>query len=237
MNAAVQGATGPQWLAGHWLSAEALEPLEDINAQCLDLLCAVAEQGGAMPAMISAQREAWCGLSTLSRTRLAASPYLLADAGFSEEGRWRAVATRSVRDLPRPASECAFTGEVARDFSRRVLIYGWHLARAHRQIARLVLGMTPACAEQLAALRLRDLDWLADQQPGWVRPRWEGQPAVWRHLLAAASEDDRLLLTQVSLRGIQLLAANCVPASAAAASVGTASGRASSRAAGSKPRL
>lgn len=214
MQAGEQGGAGPQWLAGKWLSEEALEPLNEINAQCLDLLCAMADGPAAtLPAMLSEQPEAWRLLSPQSRARLAASPYLLADAGFSDEARWQAVASRSVRDLPRSASPGAFAGEAARDFSRRVFVYSWHLARAHRQVARLVLGMTPGCAERLAALRLRDLDWLADQQPGWVRPRWESQPAVWRHLLAAAGEDDRLLLTQVSLRGIQLLAAGCVPKS------------------------
>lgn len=216
MRAEVRGAAGQQWLAGQWLTDEALEPLGEINGQCLDLLCAMAHSTAQEhPQMLAAQRDAWRLLSPHSRARLAASPYLLADAGFNDEVRWQAVAARSVRDLPREFTESAFAGDAARDFVRRVLVYSWHLARAHRQVARLVLGMTPACASLLASLRLRDLDWLADQQPGWVRPRWEAQPAIWRHLLVAAGEDDRLLLTQVSLRGIQLLAAGHVPVVAA----------------------
>jgi hypothetical protein len=86
-------------------------------------------------------------------------------------------------------------------------VLGWHLARANRQLARVVLGMTPLCATRIAALRLRDLDWVVEHHPGWVRPRWEHQPAVWRHLLGAARESNGVLLTQVSLRGLQLLAA------------------------------
>jgi hypothetical protein len=88
-----------------------------------------------------------------------------------------------------------------------VLVLGWHLARANRQLARVVLGMSPACAERIAQLRLHDLDWLAEHRPGWVRPRWEKQPRVWQHLLAAARGPDSELLTRVSLRGLQLMAA------------------------------
>ena len=51
------------------------------------------------------------------------------------------------------------------------------------------------------------LDWVIEHHPGWVRPRWERQPRVWSHLLGAALESDTELLTQVSLRGLQLMAA------------------------------
>ncbi|MGC4029055.1 MAG: hypothetical protein QM696_09305 [Steroidobacteraceae bacterium] len=215
MDGDARSAAGPQWLAGQWFTDEALEPLAEINAQCLDLLCAMAQADAlAQPRMLAAQPQVWRMLSPQARLRLAASPYLLADAGFNDEVRWQAMAARAVRDLPREFAESAFTGAAARDFIRRVLIYSWHLVRAHRQVARLVFGMTPACAALLAGLRLKDLDWLAEQQPGWVRPRWETQPLVWRHLLQAAAEDDHALLTQASLRGIQLLAAACVPADA-----------------------
>ena len=208
MDAEVRVPVTRGWLAGQWLNDETLEPLAEINNQCLELLCGMAHSPVAMqPRMLAAQPEAWRAMSLQSRLRLAASPYLLVDAGFSDESRWQAVAQRSVRDLPREFLQPAFTGDSSRDFIRSVLVYGWHLARAHRQIARLVFGMNPTCAALLASLRLRDLDWLAEQQPGWVRPRWETQPAIWQHLLHAAGEDDRQVLTQVSLRGIQLLAA------------------------------
>jgi hypothetical protein len=164
-----------------------------------------------LPPMLMAHLPVWCALPVASRARLAASPYLLADAGFNDEARWQAVAQRSVRDLPRELRESAFHGDDSRDFARSVLVYGWHLARAHRQVARLVFGMTPGCATLLAGLRLKDLDWLAGQQPGWVRPRWENQPQIWAHLLRAAVDDDGQRLTQVGLRGIQLLAAGLVP--------------------------
>jgi hypothetical protein len=146
------------------------------------------------------------------RARLAASPYLLVDAAFDDESRWRCLAPRMVQDVPVQFAEAVFVGPGAGDFVRRVLVFGWHVARANRQLARVVLGMSPACAERIGALRLQDLDWLAQHRPGWVRPRWERQPRIWQHLLLAAREPDSDLLTQVSLRGLQLMAAGMLPA-------------------------
>jgi hypothetical protein len=113
-----------------------------------------------------------------------------------------------VHDLPPVQTEAVFVGPGAGDFIRRVLMFAWHLARANRQLARVVLGMSPGSAARIASLRLQDMDWLAQHRPGWVRPRWERQPRIWRHLLLAARDPDREHLTQVSLRGLQLMAAS-----------------------------
>jgi len=112
-----------------------------------------------------------------------------------------------VQDSRPSLREPLFTGPAAETFIRGVLVFGWHLARANRQLARVVLGMTPGSAARVAALRLRDIDWVVEHHPDWVRPRWERQPRVWRHLLGAALEPDTAVLTQVSLRGLQLMAA------------------------------
>jgi hypothetical protein len=139
-------------------------------------------------------------------------PWLLVDAGFADLPRWRCLEQRMVHDLPQQYTETVFVGAGAGDFIRRVLMLGWHLARAERQLARVVLGMSAPCAERIGQLRLQDLDWLALHRPGWVRPRWERQPQVWRHLLLAARDPGNEQLTQVSLRGIQLMAAGVLTA-------------------------
>jgi len=209
------GAAAPRWRVGQWLADGSMEAVAEINAQCLEFLCALAiEPSRRLPEMFSGQREAWRELSPKARAQLAASPYLLVDAGFDSEARWHASAQAMVQDAHFAATEPVFTGAGAESFIQSVLVLGWHLARANRQLARVVLGMTPACAARVAALRLRDLDWIARHQPGWVRPRWERQPRVWRHLLCAAGEPDAALLTQVSLRGLQLLAAAALPSHA-----------------------
>jgi hypothetical protein len=158
--------------------------------------------------MFAAQPQVWRDLSPSARAQLASSPYLLVDAGFDDESRWMLTARRMVNDAAPATAEAVFNGPGAEGFIRAVLVFGWHLARANRQLARVVLGMTPACAARVASLGLRDLDWVVQHHPEWVRPRWERQPRVWRHLLGAAREPEAGLLTQVSLRGLQLLAAN-----------------------------
>ena len=203
------GTAARQWRVGQWLADGSMEAVAEINAQCLEFLCTLASgQGQPLPEMFSGQVLAWRELSLPARAQLAASPYLLVDAGFGDETRWLLASRRMVQDLPAPAAEPAFAGAGAAEFIRAVLVLGWHLARANRQLARVVLGMTPACATRIGALGLRDLDWVVQHHPEWVRPRWERQPRVWRHLLGAAREPGAVLLTQVSLRGLQLLAAN-----------------------------
>lgn len=203
MEGQVEGALARHWRAGQWLADGSLDAVAEINMQCLEYLAEAGVAGCA-----------WRELTPAMRAQLAGSPYLLADAGFDDESRWRALEQRMVHDLPQTYAEPVFVGPGAPDFIRRVLMLGWHLARANRQLARVVLGMSPGCAARIAALRLQDLDWVAQHRPGWVRPRWERQPRVWRHLLLAASDPDQARLTQASLRGLQLLAAGVLAGAA-----------------------
>lgn len=214
-----------RWRVGDWLTDGSMEAVAEINAQCLDFLCQLAQERapevpapGAparrLPAMFGGQLEAWRGLSPAARAHLAASPYLLVEAGFDDEVRWALPGRRLVQDQPAVPRESLFTGPAAEVFMRSVLVLGWHLARANRQLARVVLGMTPGCAARVATLKLGDLGWVVEHHPEWVRPRWERQPRVWRHLLGAALESDTALLTQVSLRGLQLMAAGMLGAGA-----------------------
>jgi hypothetical protein len=205
--------TAGQWQAGRWLSDGTLDVVADVNAQCMEFLTAMAMADTRhCPALFAGQSAFWHDLPERARQRLAAAPWLLVDGGFADQARWRHLESRMVHDLPAQFTEPVFVGAEAGDFIRRVLVLGWHLARAERQLARVVLGMSTACAERIAQLRLQDLDWLALHRPGWVRPRWERQPQVWRHLLLAARDPGAAPLTQVSLRGIQLMASGVLAA-------------------------
>lgn len=200
--------SGRPWQAGRWLADGSLDAVADINLQCLELLVSMAaDDTRHCPALFAGQGAHWRGLTPAARQRLAASPWLLVDAGFDDLPRWRSLEQRMVHDLPLQYAEPVFAGEGVDDFVRQVLMLGWHFARAERQLARVVLGMSAACAERISQLRLADLNWLAQHRPGWVRPRWERQPQVWRHLLMAARSPGGAALTQVSLRGLQLMAA------------------------------
>jgi hypothetical protein len=149
-------------------------------------------------------------LSPEARAGLASAPYLLVDAGFDNALRWQGLARWRVEDLPKEPAAHAFVGAQAQAFVRGVLVYGWHLARAHRQLARVVLGMSPGCARSIGDLGLSDLDWACQHRPGWVSLRWATRPQLWNQLLSAARADDRAALRRASLRGIQLLGATAL---------------------------
>jgi hypothetical protein len=204
-------AAARHWRAGQWLADGSLDSVFEINLQCLEYLVSMAGAGPAScPMLLAGPRSIWRDLPVAQCKRLAASPYLLVDAAFGDESRWCCLTDRMVQDVPAQYAEPVFVGQGAEYFVRRVLVFGWHLARANRQLARVVLGMSPPCAERIAQLRLQDLDWLAQHRPGWVRPRWERQPRIWQHLMLAARESDGELLTRVSLRGLQLMAASAL---------------------------
>lgn len=207
------GAVPRATATGDWLADESLQPLLEINLQCIEMLREMAGRRDAhacQPTVVTELRPLWLDLSAHASVQMAACPFLLVDAGFNDEARWRGLQKSSVHDTPRDSGGGSFAGELSAGFARRVLVYGWHLARAVPQVARVALGMSPNCARRIAALSLRDLDWVSEQQPGWVRLRWELQPAIWRQFLLAAVNSDRTALAHVTLRGIQLMGASAL---------------------------
>ena len=182
-----------------WLTDGTLDTVLELNQECLGYLAA---RGPANTAPFSPLPE--------TRALLAASPYLLVDARFEDESHWRALTLRVGPELQQRFSQPLFVGPGASDFIRRVLMFAWHMARTHPRQARVVLGMTPACADLIARLRLKDLDWLAQSRPGCVRLRWEREPRLWRHLLRGTPLPECETLTHAGLRGLQLLASQAL---------------------------
>jgi hypothetical protein len=203
-----------QWSAVEWLSGGVFDPLREINGQCIELLCAMADRGDHGLPLLVELAPLWRTLAPDARRRLAACPWLLVDAGFGDAARWRQLGQSRVGDQSREWRMACLGGERGPAFARRVMTYAWHVARSHRSAARVALGMTSASIEQIAALGLRDLDAASELYPGWVRPRWESQVPVWRQLLTAAVTGDEPAMQRAGLRGIQLLAAGTLAADA-----------------------
>lgn len=204
-------AAAPQSAVPSGLLGGSLDLLVEINSQCLDLLCALCQAGHAASPVAADMAPYWQRLTPEARRRLAAAPYLLADAGFSDEARWRLLQAGGVHDQQRNLPVSVFGIQGAAALSRRVLVFGWHLARSQPSAARLLLGMTPACLSLIAALRLQDIDRIGELHPGWVRPRWESRPDIWRHMVHAALQGNPAALQQSNLRGIQLLGSVALP--------------------------
>ena len=198
-------------LGGAWDSA-LLAPVAEINEQMLECLRSVALETAALadpdsattPRLVLQLREHWRGLDGKAQRRMAACPYLLLDAGFAQPQRWDWMAGAAVMDASVRGGY--FSGRAGVALVRRTLVLAWHLARSNRVTARVILGMSALSAERIAASRLADLEALAELAPGWIVPRWEQQPNVWRQLIAAACRGQPLLLRQAQLRGLQLLA-------------------------------
>lgn len=205
-----------------------LAPIVEINERLLERLhadaCAAAaaqrrdQAVGVAAELVQALLPEWCALDAAAQQRLAQCPYLLLDAGFAEPARWQTGLGVQEAGASRgePCGPGADPAWIA--LRRRTLLLGWHLARSQPLAARVLLGMSAASAECIAARRLIDLEELAEGA-GRMAPRWAQQPQVWRQLLRAShAAAEELRWTQ--LRGLQLLAAtSAVPALAAVAAM------------------
>jgi len=200
----VESAPAPA-LAGVW-DAAVLGPVREINEQVVDLLCeAAASAGEECAGLLAVVRGEFLQAPAAARRRLAGCPYLLLDAGFGESARWARPA--GVRDAPPPRAAAPPVIDCGVSLARRALVLGWHLARSNRLAARVALGMTPACADLVGALRLGELEAMAESDRGGVRLRWEDRAELWRPLLRAALIERTATLSGLQMRGLQLLAA------------------------------
>ena len=201
----------------HWLPSQGVDPapLAELNAECLGQLVMRAAESDNMasaPLLLSALHAQWAVLPAQAVRRLSAAPFSLFDAGFSSAPRWLELRTRGVHELPQRVEPAYFDAEMARSITRRMLVYGWHLARSRPRAACLVFGSTIAAVESLAACSLSALEAAADRNADALRPRWSNQLGFWRELLAAASAGADRRLHELLLGGVQRLAAETLAA-------------------------
>ena len=125
-----------------------------------------------LPGLLASHQARWCGLTPVAKAQLAASPYLLADAGFDDEQRWLWPGRRMVRDLRRDlrrhsssasTSATSCVGCWCSVGTWRGLTGSWLAGARHDAGLRRARGRAAATRPRLAA----------EHQPGWVRPRWE----------------------------------------------------------------
>jgi hypothetical protein len=190
--------------------------LAELNAECLGQLVMRAADGDATsaPPLLSALHAEWAVLPAQAVRRLSAAPFVLFDAGFATAPRWLELRARGVHESSQEAQPAYFDPTIARAITRRMLVYGWHLARSRPRAACLVFGSTIGAVESLAACSLTALEAAADRNAESLRPRWCNQPGFWRELLAAASTGADRRLHELLLGGVQRLAAETLTAHA-----------------------
>jgi hypothetical protein len=203
----------------HWLPSQGVDPapLAELNAECLGLLATRAADlnpGEPMPPLLLALRSSWADLSVQAVRRLSAAPFSLFDAGFASAPRWLELRTCGVHDHSQRTEPAYFEIAAARSITRRMLVYGWHLARSRPRAACLVFGVTISAIESLAACSLTALEAAADRNADALRPRWSNQTAFWHALLSASSVGADTRLQELMLGGIQRLAAETLAAHA-----------------------
>lgn len=203
----------------HWLPSQGVDPapLLELNAECLGLLVLRAADAPAqevLPPLLARLRSQWAALPAQAVRRLSAAPYSLFDVGLAAAPRWLELRGRSVHDQFRTPESRYFETAAARSLTRRMLVYGWHLARSRPRAACLVFGASIATVEALAACSLSVLEIAAERNADVLRPRWGQQFGFWRELLAASSAGADKRLRELLLGGVQRLAAETLAAHA-----------------------
>ncbi len=211
--AAAPGDSIPGDPSGGWFGSDLLAELQVLNLKLIRWLRAQVLENRLMASnapMLSENRLLWLGLSDTAAEQLSTCPCALLDAEFADGATWQSIASTSVRDSARPWQKDANTvlldDPEGRQLARLTVSLAWHLAR-HRPIAAtLTLGMGPATAQHLHAMRLASIDVLPEWLPELVKPRWNGEPRVWAHLLEAASSAAPLRLESARVGAMQLIA-------------------------------
>lgn len=216
---AIRGGSQAREEARHWLPSQGVDPapLAELNAECLGLLVLRAtdtDHTALLPPLLGSLREQWATLSAHAVRRLAAAPFTLFDAGLASAPRWLELRSRGVHEHAQRLEPGYFEPAAARSITRRMLVYGWHLARSRPRAACLVFGTTIATVEALAACSLAALEAAAERNAEALRPRWTHQCGFWRELLSASSAGADKRLQELLLGGIQRLAAETLAAHA-----------------------
>ena len=193
---------------GVWACTEPMKTLADLNDQCLELLIDQAMlRAQAAPTLLRDLLDLWCSLDVNSRRRAAACPFLLVDAGFADPYRWRWVGGHRIGDREPAALAPFFSVPRLPRVAHQVFAHAWYIARTQPIGASLYLGIPPTCVSLFRSCSMRQITELADQHPGWLRPRWAGRVEFWRDLLEAAIANEGLALERARLQGVLWLGA------------------------------
>jgi hypothetical protein len=184
---------------------ESLPALHDVNEHCLAVLVQVARKDspGSLP-LVADLRDVLVQLTPEMRARAAQRALLLTDMHLADLPWWKSARDNPYRATPLPTWKGALPRTAALQLARATLVLSWHSLRSHPHNA-VLLGVSPAVAELIAALSPMEIDRIVEQRFRHLRPRWEDRPAVWRGLLMSAGSKDFRETRDFNLYGLQLV--------------------------------
>ena len=181
-----------------------LQPLQEINERCLELLVQAARGGrfGTLP-LVLPLRDLLLQMTPQARQRAARNGFLLVDLEFANALWWLSM-TRPGRATPAPRRCGGFHRTAGVQLARATLMLAWHSLRADSGSA-CMLGISSDVGEIIATYSLTKLDRIARRCFRYVRPRWEDRPGVWRQLLLSAQQPDLRRRRDTNVRAVQLI--------------------------------
>jgi hypothetical protein len=184
------------------------QPVYAINGRCLELLVRAANSRTVgPPSLVTQLRRDLQGTSPEARSRAATRPVLLVDMQFCSLPWWELALSPSGRLRNARPGGASFSGRAGAQLARATLMLAWHTTRSQRESA-LLLGITPKVADVIASLSPIQIDELVERQLGWLRPRWEDRPAIWRALLSSARTVNPRSAREFAVYTVQLLTAD-----------------------------
>jgi len=189
------------------LLSSALESVQELNGRCLSLLQKTArEQPGGIPRRLGSLVPQFRELDARGIASMARLPFLLVDFGFGKPKLLGELLARAPSQLRFPPPRGSFPGQDATALARGVLILAQAVCRYHPAHAGVLLGLDSSLQARVARLRLPDLERLAEDNPHFLRLRWEDQVGTWQRLLKIADSTDPAVHHEFRLYGLQLIA-------------------------------
>jgi hypothetical protein len=185
-----------------------LSSIYEVNRKCIEELVRLSRRSGAAAwPFVASLRDILSPMSPAMELRAARLGILLVDLRFMSRDWWQMQGSACARSRRPTSSRGGWSSATATQLTRLTLVTAWHTLRANSYAACL-FGMTRDVAELISALSLTRIEFLVRQVHRHLRPRWEDQPTIWRHLLLAAQTEDMRSQRALCLRSLQLLAGN-----------------------------
>lgn len=186
-------------------------PVEEINQHCIAALVKLARSSTDCPhILVRSLRQPLSILSTSAARQIARHPFLLLDMKFGDPSWWVRTNQSQGQAFSGRSGGGPFPRKSAIHLTRMSLTFAWHGMRTDPLLTQILVGCPKPVSEAIGALRLSEIDAIAERQFSCLRIRWEDRPLVWRQLLQAAESDDQKQLSRCSLRSMQLLTSNIV---------------------------